>query len=338
MKLWQQLWRLVGVDLGSTRTRVWVVGEGLVLDEPSFIAVDQRNQKVIAIGQDALDLSGRVPEHIKLYQPVQQGNIEYPEVMVAYLKVLFQKVMRTSVFFRPTMMVSLPAQSDAFARQTAIDVLYQAGAREVFTIAQPLAAAIGAGVPIADTSGSFVLQMGGGLLEGGVISLGSLVASETRRQGGFQLDLWLQETVRQDLALEISLEQAKRLKHQVATLLDVPRTQLVSGQDLAQGIPREQELSSEALHPAVAQLAELSVELVKKLLEKIPPELTSDLIDKGMLLSGGLAQLQGLDQYLVQRLGVSVSVIEEPELAVIKGVGTALEHLELFKESLGYVV
>lgn len=336
MKFFQQLFKPIGLDLGSSRTRIWVADQGIVVDEPTCIAVDERSQKVLAVGQDALDLSGRVAKHVTIYHPVQKGVIEYPEVVVAFLRVMLQRVIRTSYFFRPVMMVSIPAELDTYAQQTVVDVLHQAGAREVFTITQPLAAAIGAGVPIADASGSFVLQLGGGLVEGGIISLGSLVATECDWKAGQQLDHAIRTQVQTAVGLDISPEEAKLLKHTVATLLDRTNTKLVTGQDLAESVPKEVEVTSEDIYPEIARIADSYVELMKRLLERIPPELTADLIDKGMLLSGGLAQLEGLDQYLVKRLGVSVAVIEDPDTAVIRGVGTALEHLELFKESLGY--
>lgn len=307
-----------------------------MVDEPTCLAVDERSQKVVAIGDNALQLTGRTAEYVRIYHPVQQGIIEYPEVTVAFLRVMLQRVIRTSYFFRPVMMVSVPAQIDDYAKQTVVDVFHQVGAREVYTIAQPLAAAIGAGVPIADTSGSFVLQLGGSLVEGGVISLGSIVDSERDWHGGERLDEAIKTQVQQQLSLEISPEEAEKLKHHLATLLDQTNQMLVTGQDLVEGVPKEVEVTSEDVYPEVARVADLYVELIKKLLERIPPELTSDLIDKGLLLSGGLANLSGLDQFLVKKLGVSVAVVENPAHAVIKGVGTALDHLDLFKESMGY--
>lgn len=338
MRLTAQLFRKIGIDLGSNKIRIWSDYDGVLIDEPTCLAVDERSQKVLAAGQDALDMSGRVASHIKIFHPVVHGKIEDPEITQALLKVLLQKIMRTRYFFKPIIMISMPASSDEIALQAITDVLYNVGAHEVYTIAQPLASAIGAGVPIADTSGSFVLHMGGGVVEGGIISLGSLIVSESSEFAGDYIDQQIAQQIKKELTLNISLETAQKIKHLIATLGDVEEIMLVSGQDISSSVPKEITVSSKLIQPVVKSAAERYTDLIRSLLEKIPPELTSDLIDKGMLLTGGLASLDGLDSFLVKKLGVPVSVVDDADKVVIQGIGTALEHLDLFKESLGYQV
>lgn len=332
-----QLTQVIGLDLGSSRTRIWTGKDGLVLDEPTCLAVDERTNKVVAVGQEAIEMQGRVGPSVALYRAVQRGRLYDLDVARALLRVFLQRVMKSSSFFRPIMMVSLPANSTEVDQVAMTELLYSVGAREVYTISQPLAAAIGAGVPVADTSGSFVLQLGSGLAEAGIISLASLVTSESHRHAGGEADLKIKKQVRDETGLDISSEAAERLKREIGSLLPTAdKEQLVTGQDLIESSPKEVKISSAQIRPPLLSLATQYETMIKRLFAQIPPELTTDVIDKGMLLSGGFSQLRGLDVFLVNHLGIPVTVVEEPDLAVIKGIGTALEHLDLFKESLGY--
>lgn len=336
--LTNSLTNLVGIDLGSSRTRMWSDKGGVVLNEATCLAIDERTQKIIAVGDEAAQMRGRASQHIKVLYPIQKGELQDPVGASALLKIFLHRVLKTGAFFRPVMMVSVPAESSEGVREAMVELLHRVGAREVFTIVQPLAAAIGAGVPIADASGSFIFHLGSGVVEGALISLGSLVASESSLYAGDYLDQRLQHALQKESNLLVSPTTARRLKHEVASLLTQPvvKQSLVTGKDALTGSPKEIAINPEVLLPTLTTVAERYAQLLQKLLSRIPPELTVDVIDKGMLLTGGLAQLSGLDQYLINRLGVSVAVVEEPDLAVIKGIATALENLELFKESMGY--
>lgn len=328
---------LVGIDLGSDWVRVWSSHQDEVQSYPSRLAVEPDSHKIVAIGHDAQAMIGRVGSHIEVYQPFTQGQLAEPESATAFLKLILKETLRSAAFFRPTVMVSVPAGISLGVRQATVELLYSVGAREVLTIAQPLAAAIGAGVPIADASGSFMFHGGAGVAEGAVISLGSLVAFESTTLAGEHLDQQIVLELKETTQLEVSREEARRIKEQVVSLL--PEAEggiLVTGKDLQSGSPKEVTLKPGEIARAPRAQAERYEALLKKLLSRIPPELTADVIDKGMLLSGGMAQLKGLDQFLLSRLGIPVSVVEEPELAVIRGIHTALDNLDLFKESLGY--
>jgi rod shape-determining protein MreB len=217
-------------------------------------------------------------------------------------------------------------------------LFYDLGAREVFTIAQPLAASIGAGVPIADASGSFILQLGSDIVEAGVTALGSLVHFEQSDKGGRHLVEQIMLLLQQEVGIAVSAEEAERILHKVATVhTESKRQLLVTGKDAKQGNPMELQITSSALYDTVAAQLEEYQAVLQRLLSKIRPELTIDVIDKGLLLSGGLSQLHGLDRHLLQTLGMPVSVVEEPEQSVITGIHTALSHLDEYTESLGYV-
>lgn len=332
-----QLAQVVGLDLGTSYTRIWTDREGIVLTEPTCLTVDERTNKVVAVGEEAVAMEGRVGSSVKLYRPIQHGKLYDMEIARALLKVFLQRVLKSSSFFRPVMMVSVPASSTEVDRTAMTELLYSVGAREVYTISQPLAAAIGAGVPIADASGSFILQMGSGIVEAGIISLASLVKFESTQLAGRAADVRIQNQVRDEAGLAIGLETAEELKRTLGTLLPGDaKTELVTGQDVIESSPKEVKLSSAQIRPPLVKLAAQYETMLKKLFSQIPPELTADVIDKGMLLSGGFGQLNGLDLYLVSHLGIPVAVVEEPHLTTIKGIATALEHLDLFKESLGY--
>lgn len=336
MIFFNQLSRRIGIDLGTTRTRVWHDQHGLMLDEATCLAVDERVGKVVAVGDEAASMKGRAPDHIQVYQPIKNGVVDDPAIAQAFLRTILQKVITYSYFFRPVVMASITSAADDIDRQTLTDVLYTVGAREVYLISQPLAAAIGAEIPIADASGSFVLHLGGGVVEGGIISFGSLVAAESINQAGQYADELIQRYLEQEKSLLVSLQVAEVIKQKLTSCGERKAEKLISGQDILTTAPKEVLIDAKLVSQALAGLAAHYADLMKRVIEKIPPELTSDVIDKGMLLTGGWAHWHGLDSYLVKQLGVSVSVVEEPDKVVIKGVATALQHLELFKESLGY--
>jgi rod shape-determining protein MreB and related proteins len=326
----------VGIDLGSTRVRIWTNHQGVVVDEPAVLAVDMQSGKVIAVGKDAAAMEGRLQPQIAVKHPVQAGLVEDVDELKALLKVLLQRVFQSPYFFRPIIMVSVPARADEVMRQAVVDVVYSVGARAVYTIAQPLAAAIGAGVPIAETSGSFIFHAGGGVVEVGVTALGSLIRCESSTRAGNLLNQLIAQEILEKEQLTISLSQAEKLKKKLASITKRDSSELVAGQDAATLAPKEVAITSRQITAALKPVIVEYVALIKRLLAHLPPELTADVIDKGLLLSGGLAQLPGLDRYLVAQVGVPVMVVEDPDTVVINGIATALEHLDLFKESLGY--
>jgi rod shape-determining protein MreB len=336
--LFSHIFPKIGVDFGSSRIRICTLSNGVMLDTPACLAVHQKTKEVLAVGKEALDLQGRVEGVVDVRWPIQHGVVYDPSLALALLKIVLQPISRSSFLSTPTYMVSVPAGATQVERDTMSKLFYDLGAREVFTIAQPLAASIGAGVPIADASGSFILQLGSDIVEAGVTALGSLVHFEQSDKGGRHLVEQIMLLLQQEVGIAVSAEEAERILHKVATVhTESKRQLLVTGKDAKQGNPMELQITSSALYDTVAAQLEEYQAVLQRLLSKIRPELTIDVIDKGLLLSGGLSQLHGLDRHLLQTLGMPVSVVEEPEQSVITGIHTALSHLDEYTESLGYV-
>ncbi len=327
----------VGLDFGSQRTRIWRSEGGVCLDESTCLALDTTSRRVVAVGDEAAAMEGRVSKQIVVQWPVRDGIIADPEAAQALIKIFLQKAKAYSIVSQPVIMASIPVEAPGVARDSLVALLYATGAREVYTIAQPLAASIGSGVPIADASGSFVLQLGAGVVEGSVISLGSIVQTVSSNQAGQYLAQRIQSLVKRELGLAIGSGEVRELQHLVMSARPgEDKRLLITGQDLSKRSPKEIEISSGMLAELAAQILGKYEQVLRQLLSQLPPELTVDVIDKGLLLSGGLAQLEGADSYFVHALGIPVSVVEEPSLAVIRGIGVTLEHLDLFKQSLGY--
>ncbi|MFH2118359.1 MAG: rod shape-determining protein [Candidatus Paceibacterota bacterium] len=331
----EALSKTVAVDLGSSITRVWVKGKGLVLEQPSFLAVDTISQKILAVGQDAQEMQGRTAANVQLFRPFQKGQIWDIDVAKAFLAAILKEVLSKS-FLNPTLVFSIPANLKKAVEEETVQLGYSLGAREVLTVAQPLAAAIGAGMPVADASGGFILQLGAGINEVGVISLGSLVEVESNYQAGEQFEQAIILALKETKQITISRETAKMLIKKVASLTDsTTEPVLVTGKHQKTAAPREIKITAQDLLEPIQRQADSYVQLVKQLLTKIPTELTVDVVDKGLILAGGGAKLTGLEEYLVPQLGVPVSVADEPELAVIRGMGIVLEHLDEFRATLG---
>lgn len=336
--------RKIGIDLGAESVRMWISGgqtnrEPTVFSEASCLAVDTRTQRVLAVGNEAAVMTGRVAQQIEVRYPFQYGAVYDLESAVALLRVLLQQRSPSSLVLNTTIMASVPAAATVAERELVTKVLYNLGAQEAFTIAQPLAAAIGAGVPIADASGSFLLHLGHSSIEGVVISLGSLVAAEPSAKAGQFLLSRIQQSLKKQHGLRVGLQTAHHLLETVARATpDNKTSQLVTGQDFQTGSPKEVVVTAADLAAPVERVLEECALLLQQLLSRVQPELTVDVIDKGILLSGGLAKLEGIESYLTHKMGIPAAVVEDPETAVIRGIGTALTHLDLFKQSLGYQV
>lgn len=332
--------KLLGIDFGSSRIRIWSSDQpDVIIDQPACIAVDSRNEKVLAVGTEAQTMEGRVSTYIKIVYPVRNGIVYDADAAIALLKVLIrQSFPQKFALTSPSAMVVVPAGATDVEKQIFVQVVSAIGVREVLTIAQPLAASIGAGVPIADSSGSFIMQMGAGIVEVAVISLGSIVSFKSTLTAGDMLQEKIQHTLKEQASLEISKETSARV---LATIVSLhpqsTRHGLVAGQYLQSGSPTELDVEARFFKETISQTLFQYRKIVQKLLSTIPPELTVDSIDKGLLLSGGLAKMHGLDDYFVSHLGIPVSIVDTPDQTAIRGVMTALQHLDLFKESLGYL-
>jgi rod shape-determining protein MreB len=298
--------------------------------------VEKPGNKVVATGDDALAMIGRVGENVEILQPIVEGRITDLEHSALLIRSFLQQIMKRAIFSSPIMMASVNAGSSMADRLVTTRLLYNLGARGAYTISQPLAASIGAGVPIADSSGCFLLQMGAGTVEAVVVSLGSVVEKQRTEYAGNYLERRLQYVLKNEYRLIIGKTTANELLSKLLTLQNHEKTLAVTGKDLKTNRPTEVLVQNSIIQPEVIRVVTRYEELLKRLLSAVPPELTVDVIDKGLLLSGSLAQIDGLPDFLTLQMGVPVSVVDNPSQAAIDGIGTALEHIELFKQSLAY--
>ena len=328
----------LGIDLGTANVMVHVEGRGIVIQEPSVVAVDD-DGRIRAVGEDAREMIGRTPGNIHAIRPMKDGVIADYIITEAMLRHFIDKAMQGRVRFRlqgPAVMLSVPAGVTSVEKRAVKDAALKAGAREAYLIEEPLAAAIGANVPIAGPSGNMVIDIGGGTSEIAVIALGGIVVSTSLRVGGNRFDEAITSYIRKKYNLMIGERTAEEVKITIGTALPLERelSMEVRGRDLIAGLPRTIPItSSEAMEAIELPLQQL-VAAVRSVLEQTPPELSSDIIDKGMVMSGGGSLLRNIDKLLTQVTGVPCHVAENPLNCVALGTGEALKHYDFFKKSL----
>ena len=330
----------LAIDLGTANTVVYVPGRGIVLNEPSVVAVKAGTNQVLAAGKRAKEMLGKTPESIVASRPIRDGviaNFELTESMLRYFIRAVHNDRRTLV--RPRMIIGVPSGITQVEERAVKDSAKQAGARgEVHTIIEPMAAAIGAGLPVQEPCGSMIVDIGGGTTEVAVISLKSVVFCRSVRVGGDEMDRAVVQYVKRKYNLLIGERTAERIKIEIgAALLDSLvelRTVEVKGRDLITGVPKTITLTSQEVNEALLETIASIVDVVRVALENTPPELSSDLVDNGIKLAGGGALLRGIDRLLSKVTGLPVSVAEDPLFCVVKGVGKVLEDLDLFREAL----
>jgi rod shape-determining protein MreB and related proteins len=327
----------LGIDLGTANSLVWLAGEGIVLNEPTVVAVSVRDRKVLAVGNEAKEMLGRTPGSIVATRPMRDGVIADYVVTEAMLRFFIQKVLGKRFLIKPEVMICVPAGCTQVERRAVLDATMSAGARAAYLIDEPLAAAIGAHIPIAEASGNMILDIGGGAAEAAVISLGGVVRAKSVRVGGNKIDEAIVDYVRRTHSLVIGDTTAEQVKMTIGTAV-VPEsktTMRVKGRDTVSGLPRDIELSNTEITQAINRPLLQIVGVVKTVLEDIPPELSSDIIDKGIVMSGGTSLLTHLDKMLSDEMGVPCHVAEDALHCVINGTGIALENLDLYRRSVG---
>jgi rod shape-determining protein MreB len=328
----------IGIDLGTANVMVYVKGKGIVMQEPSVVAVDDDNV-IVAVGAEARDMIGRTPANIQAIRPMRAGVIADYVITEALLRHFIQKVQldRRLGWGKPEVMISVPAGVTSVEKRAVRDAALKAGAGEAYLIEEPMAAAIGASVPISGPSGAMIIDIGGGTSEIAVISLGAIVVSTSLRVGGNKIDDAVSSYVRKKYNLMIGDRTAEEIKIQIGTALPLERelTMDVRGRDLIAGLPRTIPMTSsevmEAMEPPLQQI----IGAVRLVLEQTPPELSSDIIDKGMVMSGGGSLLRNIDKLLTQVTGVPCHVADDALNCVARGTGLALEHFDFYKKYLG---
>ncbi len=355
-----QLSKKIGIDLGTANSVVFVEDKGIVLEEPTVVAVTVEDNKVVAVGNEAKEMLGRTPDSITASRPMRDGVIADYVVTEAMLRYFIQKVAGKRFFFKPEVMICVPAGCTQVEKRAVEDATYSAGAKEVFVIHEPFAAALGAGIAVGEASGNMIVDMGGGSAEAAVISLGGVVVSKSIRVSGNALDDAIATYIRKKHSLIIGDQTAEQIKLTIGRAMPnekavervqegsgfkakasktdpTPKTlksMRVKGRDSIQGLPKTVQITDEeveeALRPKLLQI----IGMVKSVLEEIPPELASDIIDKGIVMSGGTALLNNFDKLLTKETGVPCHVAEDALLCVAKGTGIALDNLELYKRAI----
>ncbi|MEI6040278.1 MAG: rod shape-determining protein [Candidatus Berkelbacteria bacterium] len=326
----------LGIDLGTTNILVYVPEKGIVINEPSVVALDASSNQVMAIGQEAKEMLGRTPDSIIAAHPLKDGVIANFNITKAMIKYYINKLGGRIRLFRPDLMVAIPAGVTSTERRAVIDACIGAGAKNAYVIKEPIAAALGAGIPIASSSGNMIIDIGGGTSEIAVIALGDIVASTSVRVGGNKMDLAIASYIRKKYNLVVGEATAEKIKIKIGAALPLKKelTMEVSGCNTITGLPESIMISSSDVVLGVREVLQEIIAAVKIVLQNTPPELASDVMDKGIVMTGGGSMLRGLDQMLTKITGVPCQTAEDPLLCVGKGTGIAVENLESFKKSV----
>ncbi len=326
----------VAIDLGTTNVLVHVPKRGIVINEPSVVAISKEDRSVLAVGIEAKDMIGRTPDTIVAERPLKDGVIANYRTTEAMLRYFINKALGGVRLFRPEVMIAVPAGITSTERRAVIDAAMAAGARAAYIIKEPIVAAIGADIPIGSASGNMIIDIGGGTAEIAVISLGGMVSCGSVRIGGNRFDASIAEHIRRKYGLAIGERTAEELKIAIgsAMFMDKPLSTEVKGRDMIVGLPKTITVTSDDTTEALQHDLEGLIEAIKEVLHKTPPELSADVMEKGIIMSGGSSQLRNLDELIAQATGVACYVADEPLLCVAKGTGIALENLDSYKRSI----
>jgi rod shape-determining protein MreB len=326
----------IGIDLGTTTVLVYVPKRGIIINEPSVVAVSKIDKTVLAVGKEAKDMLGRTPDTILARRPLKDGVIADYRTTEAMLRYFINKALGGVRIFRPEVMIAVPGGITSTERRAVIDAALSAGAKAAYIIKQPIVAAIGANIPIGSPNGHMIVEIGGGTSEMAVISLGGIVASTSVRIGGVKFDQAIMEYIRRTYNLAIGERTAEDIKIRCGSamyLTDKLRMD-VKGRDMLTGLPKIIEVTSDDVTEATQPLLEGIIAALKEVLNQTPPELSADVMDKGIVISGGSSQLRNLDRLIAEATGVPTYMAEDPQLCVARGTGLALENLDAYKRSL----
>ncbi|HLD85832.1 MAG TPA: rod shape-determining protein [Patescibacteria group bacterium] len=331
-RLWGRLSKDIGIDLGTANTLVFVKDKGIVVNEPSVVAVNTRSDQIVAVGSDAQKMLGKTPAHIVATRPLVDGVISDFEVTEKMLKYFIDRVHREGLTLapRPRVVIGLPLDVTEVERKAVEDAALSAGAREVLLIEEPMAAALGARLPVREATGHLVVDIGGGITEVAVISLGGVVVSKSMRVAGDELTEAIIHYAREHFNLLVGERTAEEVKMMVGSALPLPKPveMKMRGRDLMTGLPREVAISDSEVREAISRILKMMVENVRSTIENTPPELVSDIYERGVVMTGGGALLKNLDKLLANELAIAVQVVDDPLTAVVRGTGVVLEDIE----------
>ncbi|HQK63958.1 MAG TPA: rod shape-determining protein [Candidatus Staskawiczbacteria bacterium] len=324
----------IAIDLGTCNSLVYVQGRGVVLYEPSVVAISLADKRILAVGEEAKEMIGRTPADIKVYRPLKDGVIADYKVTQAMMKYFIAKSSSGFKPFKPELVISVPAGITSTEKRAVIEAALTAGAKSAYVAKEPILAAIGAGIPINSCSGHMIINIGGGTTEVAVISLGGIVTATSARVAGDKIDMAIAEYIKKKYNLAVGTQSAEEIKIKVGTAL--PQKELkfleIQGRDLILGLPRNIKISNNDVCEAISDTLGEIMQAVKHVLSETPPELSADIMNKGIIMSGGGSLLPKINELVAQSTGVPCFVAEEPLFCVVKGTGTVLEHLDDYKK------
>jgi len=326
----------IGIDLGTCNSVVFLPKKGVVLQEPSVVAVSISENKILAVGQKAKEMMGRTPDTIRIYRPLREGVIADFRVTLAMLRYFIKRVSGRFRFLKPELMIGVPAGITSTERRAVIEAGLSAGAKAVYLAKEPILAAIGAGIPINSCSGNMIVDIGGGRTEAAVISLGGIVTCYSIRVAGDKMDLAISDYVKKKYNLAIGEQTAEEIKIKIGTSLPEKEEKFleIRGRDLILGLPKNIKISSNEVAEAISDVLAEIIRLIKSVLRDTPPELSADVMNKGMVLAGGGSLLGNLQELIAKSIGVPAILAEEPMLCVAKGTGVILENLDIYKQAI----
>lgn len=328
--------RKIGIDLGTTNTLVFIPKKGIVINEPSVVAVALIDNEILAVGKDAKDMLGRTPEGIKAVKPLREGVIADYKITSAMINYFIKRASKWMNFVRPEIMISVPAGITSTERRAVIEAAMKAGAKAAYIVKEPVLAAIGANISINEPVGNMIINMGGGTTEIAVISLGGIVSWASVRVAGNKLDQAIAEYIKRKYNLAIGETTAENIKLEIGTAIALPQEEIaeIRGRDLITGLPKVIEISSNEIPEAINGELRDILRAVKEVFQNTPPELAADIMNRGITLSGGGALLRNIDKFYSQHTGVSCVIAQEPLFCVAKGAGAALDNLDVYKKSI----
>ena len=336
--LFGRLSRDLGIDLGTANTLVYVKDKGIVINEPSVVAVNTRTDQIVAVGQEARKMLGKTPAHIVTSRPLVDGVISDFEVAEKMIKYFIDRVHQGGLTLspRPRVVIGIPLDVTEVERKAVEDAALSAGAREVYLIEEPMAAALGARLPVREASGHMVIDIGGGTTEIAVISLGGVVVARSLRIAGDELTDAIVQYVREHFNLYIGERSGEEIKHKIGSVLplDEPLELAIRGRDVLSGLPRETIINDSQVREAMQKIIKLMLENIRATIEATPPELVADIYERGILLAGGGSLIRGLDKIIARELQVPVQVVDDPLTAVVRGTGVVLDDLDATRDLL----
>lgn len=333
LKFFNSLSSDMGIDLGTANTLVHMKGKGVIIREPSVVAIEKESKEVLAVGAEAKRMLGRTPGNIVAIRPMKDGVIADFDITQAMLRFFIKKAIHNKSFVRPRVVIGVPSGVTAVEKRAVIDAAVQAGAREAYLIEEPMAAAIGAGLPVQDATGSMVVDIGGGTAEVAIISLGGIVVSKSVRTAGDEMDDAIVQYIKRRYNLLIGERTAEEVKIEIGTAMEVdrPARMNIRGRDLVTGLPKTMTINQNQIKEAVTEPVEAIVDAIKSTLEKTPPELAADIMDRGIVMTGGSSLLRNLDRLVSRETGMPVVVSEDALSCVALGTGIAVENIDVFK-------